>query len=1001
MISSTTTGISSRLFQPWQPVTARDSQAQTATHQPKYIELPKVRDYKALEMRSAFPDIKTRFLSDIEEMKQLAHPFVGDQYDQQIDTFYDKLKFPPEDIFDSLLPLYRETRFQIHQLVKQLKNQQNDPNAASKNYIANVLHECLNGIGLCLAAVHSRFNLCFINLEALRAGLDGKLFEVRSGLFHQFIQSFLFEQQREGVIEIPTSMEVHYFNSLHNLLCKSLGLSPIADRFASTNLTDHLTERFLSAAPLTINACTILRKLSSDWSDLFSANLQEIGVQAWETEAIDASALIVERTDKLDSGFFKPVNELLKITGEQSLVLGTIIEEMGDGRYHLGRYREKLLAWVVSQFCQSPDEVFTAIGGVDSSLYIGTKGKLFFWVFDHDQHLPAGQAYTFAADNHTTLTLAHLTSIDFLSWSENTAYALLTQAMEQTDNAGHIASFFLQQATIKQFRKAPALVIKTLSNQLSEKLTKNDDSFKKKLCQCVCDHFAAEKTAMAVDSLDWLHNTPLLKPVLLRLQQQAIDVSPIVQNLVSWQISGFSHDEIKKLLSPEDCQRLFKQAIKLRQGDTLSNLLLTAHCDQLTHLLSDHQELPLTLIARAGNLAGLEYLLKLDSSAINHKDTFGFTPLYQAARYGHTECVEALLKARGIDVSIKNAGWTALNIAARSGHAKCIQALLKVPGIDVNGKSPNGFTPLNSAARYGYAECVKVLLNAEGVDANEKNNTRWTPLHNAAGEGHTECVKALLGARNIELHAKTPEGFTALYNAAINGHAECVKALLDVRNIEVNIETPNGFTPLNGAARFGRTECVKALLDASGIDVNAKNFSGFTPLSSAAKYGYTECVRALLDASGIDVNVKTLMGFTPLHTAARHDYAECVKVLLNAPGIDVNKKNKYGWAPLSSAASEGFTDCVRELLKAKTIKVNQRGPYDKLTPLMLAIEYKHEACAKLLIQDPRTGVNKVSEFLQTALSKARQNELTETVSLLKTHPNLNKFLDRVIRVLRH
>ena len=435
--------------------------------------------------------------------------------------------------------------------------------------------------------------------------------------------------------------------------------------------------------------------------------------------------------------------------------------------------------------------------------------------------------------------------------------------MEQTNNAEHIASFFLQQATIKQFRKAPALVIKTLSNQLSEKLTKNDDSFKKKLCQCVCDHFAAEKTAMAVDSLDWLHNTPLLKPVLLRLQQQAIDVSPIVQNLVSWQISGFSHDEIKKLLSPEDCQRLFKQAIKLRQGDTLSNLLLTAHCDQLTHLLSDHQELPLTLIARAGNLAGLEYLLKLESSAINHKDTFGFTPLYQAARYGHTECVEALLKARGIDVSIKNAGWTALNIAARSGHAKCVQALLKVPGIDVNGKSPNGFTPLNSAARYGYAECVKVLLNAEGVDANEKNNTSWTPLHNAAGEGHTECVKALLGTRNIELHAKTPEGFTALYNAAINGHAECVKALLDVRNIEVNIETPNGFTPLNGAARFGRTECVKALLDASGIDVNAKNFSGFTPLSSAAKYGYTECVRALLDASGIDVNVKTLMGFTP------------------------------------------------------------------------------------------------------------------------------------------
>ena len=124
-------------------------------------------------------------------------------------------------------------------------------------------------------------------------------------------------------------------------------------------------------------------------------------------------------------------------------------------------------------------------------------------------------------------------------------------------------------------------------------------------------------------------------------------------------------------------------------------------------------------------------------------------------------------------------------------------------------------------------------------------------------------------------------------------------------------------------------------------------------------------------------------------------------MLLTAPGIDVNEKNRYGWAPLSSAVSEGFTDCVRELLKAKAIKVNQRVPYQLLTPLMLAIEYKHEACAKLLIQDPRTGVNNVSEFLQTALSKAREYGLTETVSLLETHPNLNKFIDRVIRFLRH
>ncbi len=856
MISSTTTGISSRLIQPWQPVTARASQAQTATDQPEYIELPKVGNYMALGMCRTFPEIKARFLSDIKEMKQLAHSFVGDQYDQQIDIFYNNLKSPPTNLYDSLMPLYRETRFQIHRLVQQLKDQQNDSSVASKNYIANVLHECLTSIELCLEGVHSRFNECFLNLEALRAGLDGKLFEVRSGLFHQFIQSFLFEQQREGVIEIPTSMEVHYFNSLHNLLCKSLGLSHIVDQFAPTKLADCFTKRFLSAALLTVNDCTILRKLSSEWSDLFSANLQEIGVQAWETEAIDASALIVERTDKLDSGFFKPVNELLKITGEQSLVLGTMIEETDDGRYHFRRYREKLLAWVVSQFCQSPDEVFTAIGGVDSSLYIGTKGKLFFWVFDHDQHLPAGQAYTFAADNHTTLTLAHLTSIDFLSWSENTAYALLTQAMEQTDNAGHIASFFLQQATIKQLRKAPALVIKTLSNQLSEKLTKNDDSFKKKLCQCVCDHFAAEQTAMAEDSLDWLHNTPLLKPVLLKLQQ-AMDVSPIVQNLASWQISDFSYDEIKKLLSPEDCQRLFKQAFKLKQVETLSKLLLTGHCDQLTDLSNNGGDHPLLIFANFGNLTGLEYLLKLDKPAINKQGAFGFTPLIMAVMYGHTECVKALLNA---------------------------------PGIDVNAKSNRGSAPLQCAARLGRAECVTLLLNTHhDIDVNVKNNDGFTPLHSAAAAGKAECVTLLLNTHHdIDVNMKNNDGSTPLNCAARLGRAECVTLLLNTHHdINVNSKNHNGSAPLHGAARFGHTECVRKLLEVKSINVNQRNpFNMHTPLILAIKYKHEACAKLLIKDSRINVNKICLSLGTALTKARKNKLTEIIDLLKNHPNLN-------------------------------------------------------------------------------------------------------------------
>ena len=914
--------VNSRLFQPWQPITDTDaSQLQTAGHQPEYIELPEVHRYKELKAHAFFPEIKSIFLSDILELKQLVSPFVNHQYDKSIDVFHDKLKSPPEHLKDSLLPLYRDTRFQIRQLVKQLKDQQNDPNVDSKDYIASVLHDCLNGIEHCPAGVHSRFQQSFLNLEASRVGLGGKLFKVRSELFHQFIQSFMLEQQREGLIDISPGMEIHWFNSFHNLFCEPLMLSPIVDPMAPTNLSDELTQRFLSAAPLSINASTILRKLSSEWSDQLSEILLKMGVQAWETETIAPCELTSDKTGFLESTLFKPVNHLLKTTGEQSLDLWAIIEETGDSNYYLGRYREKLQAWVVSHFCESSARVFTTIpGSIDSASYIGSIDELFFWVFDHDQHLPTGKDWTFEADNHTTLTLPHLMSIDFSTWPETTAYILLTQAMEQTDNAEHIASFFLQHATIEQLRKAPAMV-KALSSNLCDKLVKKDNTFKETLCQCVCEHFASDQASIAPGiasgSLDWLINTPLLKPVLLGLQQQGINVSPITQRLASWQISDFSNDDMKKLLTPNDCQRLFKQAFKLKQPETLSNLLLTGHCNQLTSLLNDEQESPLAFFASSGNLPGLEYLLKLDNPAINQKDIFGWMPLNSAARYGHAECVKALLTADGIEVNEKNNdGWTPLNSAARYGHAECVKALLTADGIEVNEKTPRGFTPLNSAARYGHTECVKALLTADGIEVNEKNNDGWTPLaryarrvNSAARYGHAECVKALLTADGIEVNEKNNDGWTPLNSAARYGHAECVKALLTADGIEVN-EKQDGWTPLNSAAREGHAECVKALLTADGIEVNEKTPRGFTPLNSAAREGHAECVKALLTADGIEVNEKNNDGWTPLNSAARYGHAECVKALLTADGIEVNEKTpraREGFTPLNSAARDTAT----------------------------------------------------------------------------------------------
>ncbi|WBA82661.1 ankyrin repeat domain-containing protein [Endozoicomonas sp. GU-1] len=956
---SLNTEINSVLFQPWQPDTASEQPPiPTVAQQPEYIELPGVHCYEELETHAAFPEIKTRFLNDIEEMKQLVQPYVNHQYDTSIDIFHEKLESPPEHLKNSLLALYRETRFQIRQLVMQLRDQQHDPNVDNQNYIAGILHDCLSDIQECAPGIHGRFTQSFLNLDAYRGGLGGKLFTVRSELFDQFIQSFLLELQRERLVDIPPDVEARWKRSLHNLFCEPLGLPHFVDPLAPTHLGDDLTRRFLAAAPLSVNACTILRKLSSGWSDQLSATLQKLGVQTWETDVIAPFELTSERTGTLESTLFKPVNHLLQTSGEQALDLRTVIEETGDGNYYLGRYREKLLAWVASHFCKSSAQVFATIpAGVDSAWHIGTINQLFFWVFNNDQYLPTGLSCTFDGNNHTTLTLPHLMSIDFSTWPETTIYALLTQAMEQTDKARHIASFFLQHTTIEQLDKIPAMVTRALANQLSDKLIKHDDTFKETLYQCVVGHFASVTTFMtpgitpgiAPRVLDWLIDTPLLKPVLLRLQQQGIDVLSITSRLASWQVSDFSHGDMKKLLTPHDCQRLFKQALILRQSETLSNLLLTGHCDPLTSFLSDDLNTPLACFASSGNLAGLEYLLKpgnpqvsqknihgstplliaaknghaafvrallaIDGIDVNAKNNNGFTPLHCAALKGDEECVTELLNTTGIDINVKNnVGYTPLHYAALEGHAVCVRALLTVGGIDVNVQIVGGYTPLYCAVTRGQTECIKELLSADGIDVNMKSSSGFTPLRCAVVEGLPECIKALLSSDDIDVNAKSSSGFALLHWAVSNGQVESILALLTDDRIDVNVATDEGWTPLGLAAQFGHIDCIMVLLNAKGIDVNMALFEGFTALHWAALSGNAECVEVLLNAKGIDVNVKTTKGFTPLHCAAQFGQPGCIKALLKAPDINISIKSNCGLTPLDAARKNGHAECERLLM---------------------------------------------------------------------------------------
>ena len=151
----------------------------------------------------------------------------------------------------------------------------------------------------------------------------------------------------------------------------------------------------------------------------------------------------------------------------------------------------------------------------------------------------------------------------------------------------------------------------------------------------------------------------------------------------------------------------------------------------------------------------------------------------------------------------------------------------------------------------------------------------------------------------------------SMHWAATYDNLPAVRAHLESGE-DVNTSDPKlGQTALHLAAYFDRPVTLKALIEA-GADVNAQDSRGSTSLSFAAQEDNPMIVMELTKA-GADVNLTTRHdSATPLHMAARHGYEGCVVALIQA-GADVHRRTEMG-----------------------------------STPIILAIDNKHEKIAKLL-----------------------------------------------------
>jgi len=251
-------------------------------------------------------------------------------------------------------------------------------------------------------------------------------------------------------------------------------------------------------------------------------------------------------------------------------------------------------------------------------------------------------------------------------------------------------------------------------------------------------------------------------------------------------------------------------------------------------------EMSLTLFAAVdGNCADLAREVMDLGASVDARDRMGARPLSHAARSGHLEMVELLLK-RGAPIDARNlAGSTALFFAAERGHATVTRRLIEA-GADVNLAGRSGVTPLSAAAYAGSDAIVAALLD-HGADPSVPDDTGKPALVYAAAAGHLDSVTRLLG-RGVDVNARYPHDLTLLMWAA--GADEGVRedavmklasALLE-RGARIDDQDDRGRTALMIAAEGGRSQVVDLLLargaDRSLTDKGGKRAADLTVVSA-------------------------------------------------------------------------------------------------------------------------------------------------------------------------
>ena len=864
-----------------------------------YIPLPDVKTCESLITHAKFCNIQQQFLADILKLKELAYSYVDHTYDNKIDFFYRSIqnssKYQNSGYPDfGLLKIFKFTRYEIHQLVAELSKKQTD---AVKDYLTNLLHDCLYGIDVCLDGIASRFKVSYLNLKTVQAGLNGLIYNIKTELLHAFIKSFIFEQKKENLLNIGVSMEVHYFNAFHNMLCEEMHLEKILDFYEPKDISSNLIQHFRNRAKLYVNDFTIVQKLAHHWNNKIATILKELKVEHWEKNVIAAKEITFKQLEIMDKNVFQPMNSLHEIaTKKEAIDFYTIVKELNDECYSFSEYHHRIHAWIAARFCDEPKVLTKISSNEQNTQYIGSMDGIFFWVFKEDANLSCESTCNFDSNNYIALSLKHLTAIDFETWTEEQSYPLLIQAITQTQLGHEFLDFFHNPWVLQQLNRLKSPLHTLLFNVIIERhVVSHDDDFKQALSTCIEHYFKVQGSKFTHhEIIDWFVNTPLFEHILLSFQHNKIYFENIIKKLTLKEIITYSPETIKIIAqqSQYNVRSIFEEIIKLKKVDLLFYLIKNGCADLLNHNKHNIKNFCLILFTQHNAIEAVEYLLKQLDINVNIQYNDGYTPLMHAVKKGYITCAQILLAHKNISLDKQNnKGYTVFHFAVYLGNVDFLKKLLSKANLINDAFAlymSNTFLDTNFLAYMYYMFTSPPPVSF--IDINNRNKEGKTPLHIAVYSNNTACLKVLLDQPYIFKNATTNNGWSALHIAARFGYLDCVQTLL-AKNANINLKTIDGSTALHFAARFGYLDCTRELLTKEDILINAKNNKGWTALHEASNNNHFDCLQALLLNNNININETSNDGSSALYLASSLGYSDCVQALLSKTGIEINGKD--------------------------------------------------------------------------------------------------------------